>query len=198
MKRVIYGISLFFLLFFIYFNNKNINALKAIQKVSFPVFSQLPTPLLKVATLGFKDLYDDYAFVWVLQELVKPSKASSFGGLKAKVDFILLSSPKIESLYTLSCFVFMFGYKDISSCLDVLSKGAKTLPKSWRISLTQGYVYAFERKEYKKAFYYYRRAAKIEGSPAYLESFSKKLLEGNVSTLDRKKSLEILFDKKEN
>ena len=144
------------------------NKIQKIETISKPVW--------KLLTLGHKDFFDELLFVWVLGELGKKVGDVDLELLRYRVFFLSPLSPRIESFYTLSCFVFLFEEQKDTLCHQVLLEGHRSLPGSWRVLFSLGYLHAFWFKEFKLASDYYKKASLLKGAPAYLEAFSRKLL----------------------
>lgn len=186
-----------FFCFFLIWNSRALKSeLEALQKRGF-VFSLVPKTFFNVMTLGFSDFAEEIFFFNLLEDLGKekiPREKKS--ELIQKISLFSSLSPRIESFYTLACFVLLFDFSEDAACLQILESGKKALSKSWRLPLTQGYVYAFRLEKYKEASRAYEEASEKTGSPAYLFSFSEKLRLGKVSFLEEEKTKELLFKEK--
>ena len=146
------------------------------ERLSLPPLSRLSTSMLNVVTVGHRGLYDDFADIWLLQTL---------GDIKIKqldpkvlvdtIKTVTRHGPKLESLYMLSCFVLAFELEQPQECLGITIDGIKALPLSWRVPMTQGYVYAFRLNDPAAAALYYELASSRPGAPAYLAQFATKL-----------------------
>ncbi len=186
-----------FLSFFLWWNSFALKSeLKALQKLSLSV-SLIPKSFFKVITLGFSDFAEEILFFNLLEDLGrKKIPLEKKAELTEKITIFSSLSPRIESFYTLSCFVLLFDLSHEDRCLKILENGKKTLSASWRIPLTEGYVYAFRLGKQKEAAKAYKEASKRTGAPSYLFSFSEKLRLGKVTFLEEQKTKELLFEEK--
>lgn len=145
--------------------------------VSPPPLSEFDLPTVNILTLGYKNLYDDFVNIWLLQilanPLVKSEEASQVNDVVLKVARL---RPKIESLYMLSCFVIALDLKHPEYCEAIILHGLNAFPNSWRLPMTQGFIYAFKLNDPVKAAAFYDLASSRPQSPPYVAGLAKKLL----------------------
>ena len=192
-NKKLFVLSTFLLVSLIFFNQKRLEFYRSDHSFSAEsvFFSK---PVYRFITLGFKDFFDDLAYIWVLGELGQPSEKVDREALDVRVSSLLSLEPRIESFYTLSCFVYHFELFETQRCLKVLETGKEALPQSWRVLFTLGYIYAFELSDYKKGSLYYKKASQIPGAPDYLESLSNSILEKKGVGLDKKSLERAIFE----
>ena len=186
-----------FFSFFLWWNSFALKSeLEALQKLSSSV-SVLPKAFFKVVALGFSDFAEEILFFNLLADLgEKKISIEKKQKLTEKITVFSSLSPRIEVFYTLSCFVLLFDFDDEDRCLKILENGKKTLSTSWRIPLSEGYVYAFHLGRQEEAAKAYREASQKTGAPSYLFSLSEKLRLGKVTFLEEQKTKELLFEEK--
>ena len=157
-KKITYFLLLGLLGSLIFLNQRRLSTFQK-QEVTGNFSLLLSKDLYPVLSLGFKDFFDDLVYLWVLDELGQDSKDIRREVLDDRVFSFLKLSPRIESFYTLSCFVYLFELQDKLSCLKVLESAELVFSDNWRIFFTLGYLYAFEIGDVEKASYYYEKAS---------------------------------------
>ena len=146
-----------------------------------PPLSYLPTSYLKILTLGYWGLYEDFLHLWSLQVLLDPGiKMVAPEDLGRFIRFSSQHRPRIETFYMLSCFTMAFDLKAPGQCEDITLAGLKAQPHSWRIPVIQGYLELRSLGQPSKAQLYYRLAASKPNAPKFLGSLASKLASGTV------------------
>lgn len=144
-----------------------------------PLLSHLAPGYLSILTLGHRHLYEDFVYLWLLQYLMpeagKTPEASET--LMIRIEAALTLQPKFESIYLLSCFVLAMDYHRPDLCEKISRLGLQVFPDSWRIPMTQAYMFAFRLENPLKAAFYYHLASSRPSSPPYVASLMGKLLE---------------------
>lgn len=155
----------------------------------------LKTEAIDVLTLGHRGLYDDFIDIWLLQILMDPAlKKESPDKIYKTILDILKQKPKIESSYMLPCFVLMVDFARPDLCENITILGLEAFPQSWRIPMTQGYVYAFKLNDPIKASAFYNLAASRKNSPPYVQSLAQKmLLKGGNDQETMKETLDLML-----
>ncbi len=160
--------------------------------------STLDHRLLSIITLGFRGVYDDFLSIWTIQfladeRLKKFSTEEIFSAIKSTTR----QRPKIESIYMLSCFVMAMDLNRPDLCKEIIIDGMNALPDSWRLPMTQGFMYAYKLNDLPNAAVFYALAASRPGSPVFLQKLVKHMAEQNeLSVEDMQSSLSTLFDSK--
>ncbi len=152
--------------------------------------------LLNIITLGFRGVYDDFLSIWTIQFLLdKDLKNYPTEEIFTAIKATTRQRPKIESIYMLSCFVLAMDLNRPDLCKEIIIDGMNALPSSWRLPVTQGFVYAYMLKDIPNAAIFYSLAASRTGSPNFLQRLSKNMIEKNeLSVEDMQSSLSNIFD----
>jgi hypothetical protein len=159
------------------------------DKLSAPPLSSLSPKIINLVTLGHKGLYDDFISIWSVQVLADP-KIKEFATkdtLMQNLRHTLSHTPKLESLYILSCFTLALDFDAPEFCEEISLAGLKAFPNSWRIPMIQGFVFSFKLGDNAKAAAYFGIASTRPQSPAWVASHAIKLAnseEANTDTLN--------------
>lgn len=184
---------LVFLASFLFLNQKKlVSQLKNSEASAFTPY--LTRDVWGLATLGFKDFFDDLLFVWSLEELGQEKQLINKKELKKRVELFVRLEPRIETFYTLTCFVFLFELDEPRACERFLQVGYKVFPDRWRVPFSLGYLYAFRFQDYSKGAHYYTEASKLRGAPEYLKPLSEKLLRGEFRPIKPKLFRKLLIE----
>jgi hypothetical protein len=159
-------------------------------------FSQLQTRILNVVTLGYRPAYDDFMAIWAIQLMADPRLADEDAEEVFKsLEGVLRHLPRKEALYMSSCFILSLDLKRPDLCEKVTSYGLKAMPESWRIPVTQAFMYIYKLTDKKNAALFYSLAASKKGAPQFLSSLAKKLQEQtDLKVTELKQTLEYLND----
>lgn len=143
--------------------------------------ARLDTRFLNVLTLGFRGLYDDFATIFTVQMLVdeRLRRTSEPDRIIATLRALTRHLPRIESLYMIGCFVLANDFAAPRLCEALTLDGMKAMPESWRIPVTQGFIFAHRLSDPKNAAVYYGLAASRPGAPAFLGKLTRNLIEKN-------------------
>jgi hypothetical protein len=159
----------------------------------FPLLTLKPS-LVNIVTLGHKELYNDLAYFWLLQTLIKEDDAvRDHDQVLHKIQLLTKHRPQIESLYMLSCFVMALDFHRPQDCEAIINDGIDALPKSWLVPAIGGYMFAFVLKDPVKASLFYSKIESIPGHPDYLTKLNKRLLKG-IEKKDGEKALRSIID----
>lgn len=164
-----------------------------------PVLARLDRRIIDLLTLGHGRLYDDYIYLWLLQHLMEKPKLSdnhndSASMLYQKIKTVISLEPKIESIYLLSCFILAFEHSRPELCEIISIKGLHAIPDSWRIPMTQGFIFAFRLDQPAKAGIFYKLASMRKNSPSYVARLAERLLSRQHNQLDKQQSLQLLLE----
>ena len=158
-----------------------------------PPLSTLPRPIVNIATLGFKAVYDDFINLWLLQILTEKNKPQNSEDLLNVINTVTSHKPPIETLYMLSCFVMMQEFNRPETCKRIILDGLSAIPNSWRLPMTQGYVQAFITNEPAQAASFFQMAASREQSPEWVKRVAIKLVsDKQLANDDISRSIEII------
>ncbi len=157
-----------------------------------PPLSNLQPAFVNVVTLGFKNVYDDFVSIWLIQSLVDSRKRDP-EKLVAAVRSVIRHHPKLETTYLLPCFVLFRDFNRPDVCQEIIIAGLQAFPSSWRLPMTQGYVHYFLLKQPAQAASFFMMAASRPKSPPYVKRLVSKLLrENNLSAEDLQMSLDLM------
>jgi hypothetical protein len=161
-----------------------------------PPLARLDERAINVLTLGHRGLYDDAINIWLLQSLADERlRAKTPEEIHQAMRLVIDLHPKIESIYMLSCFILAMDLKKPELCEQISLAGLKALPDSWRIPVTQGFIFYKELGDPKKAALYYGLAASRPEAPEFLGALTKTLIEKNqMSIPELESTLDHLLD----
>ena len=128
--------------------------------------------------MGHKDLYLDFAYLWILQKIVRERKEIRLANadqLYSQIKLLTRHRPEIESLYTLSCFVLALDYRRPELCELIAIDGMQAIPSSWIIPSIVGYMFTYRLHDPLRGAYYYKKASENPKCPLYIKQLSVKL-----------------------
>jgi hypothetical protein len=171
-------------------------AVASYRLVEPPPLTTLDPRLLSIITLGFRGAYDDLLSIWSIQFLVDDRvKTYPAEEVFKAIKNITRQRPKIESIYMLSCFTIALDLKRPEFCKEIIIDGMHALPNSWRLPMTQGFMYAYQMNDIPNAATFYSMAASRPDSPPFLHQLSVNMVQKNsISVEDIQTSLEKMFD----
>lgn len=141
-----------------------------------PPLSQLAPELIDLMTLGFKELYNDFQNIWMLQilanEKIGPEDANKIYEI---IYNTIRHDIKMESYYLFSCVVLQSKLKAPHYCEPIIVRGLKLFPHSWRLNMMQGFVSYYIMGDTARASIYYMNAAKNTFAPPYVRRVAEKL-----------------------
>ena len=172
-------------------------AAKSYRLVEPAPLSSIEPRILGIITLGFRGVYDDFLSIWTIQFLADARlKDFTTDEVFAAIKSTTRQRPKIESIYLLSCFVLALDLNRPDLCKEIIIDGMNALPDSWRLPVTQGFMYAYKLNDIPNAAIFYSLAASRPGAPPYLQKLSANMIEKNeLSVEDMQSSLSNMFDK---
>jgi hypothetical protein len=158
--------------------------------------SSIDSRILRIITLGFRGVYDDFLSIWTIQFLADERlKNFTTDEVFSAIKSTARQRPKIESIYMLSCFVLALDLNRPDLCKEIIIDGMNALPDSWRLPVTQGFIYAYKLNDIPNAAIFYSLAASRPGAPPYLQKLSTNMIEKNeLSIEDMQTSLANMFD----
>jgi hypothetical protein len=158
--------------------------------------SSIEPRILNIITLGFRGVYDDFLSIWTIQFLADARlKNFATDEVFAAIKSTTRQRPKIESIYMLSCFVLALDLNRPDLCKEIIIDGMNALPDSWRLPVTQGFIYAYKLNDFANAAIFYSLAASRPGAPSFLKKLSQNMIEKNeLSVEDMQTSLLNMFD----
>ena len=139
-----------------------------------PLADYSPT-VIAVATLGQRDLYDDFISIWLTVELQNPHTKSDIEDLDHFASKILKLKPKVPSSYFLSCYKIGFELGAHRKCFKYLDIAKSVFPEDWKIPFLEGYISLFILSEPKQASDYFKEAEDLPRAPKYVKGIREKL-----------------------
>lgn len=149
-----------------------------------PVFIDLKPQALEALTFGHKAAYDDFLTLWTMHSMVDSAFAFHLEDWRDVVRRILVHEPRLETFYTFTCIASQVLKNDIDICVELTAIGLKVFPESWRIPVTQAYIYGVILKDKEKAGAFYRLAAAQPKCPPYVIS-AANYIAGDMSNADQ-------------
>ena len=151
--------------------------------------------MLKLATLGHKNVYDDLSYFWLLQKLISNKVDTQKADLLFhQIKLVTRHHPAIESLYSLACFVLALDYSRPELCEPIAQDGIQTFPDNWTLPAIVGYMHAFLLNNPLKAAFYYRKAAEKPKCPPYIAKLSQSLLDHRLGNMDREGTIRAIIE----
>ena len=161
-----------------------------------PSLADIDPRLVSILTLGHRGLYEDFLAIHSLQYLVS-SEISKVDPNLARANLMLAArqQPRLESFYMLGCFTLTDELKRPDWCEELNLLGSKAIPESWRIPLTQGFIFTSNLQDDAAAAKWYALAASRPGAPIYVGSLATKLADRSQITIEElQRSLELIID----
>lgn len=155
-------------------------------KITPPPFAYIDPALIKIFTVGYKNVYDDLVQLWMVQSLVDDKLIESDkAGMDEAIQAALRVKPEIEGFYLLSCFTYLKNLDMPRACENVINTGIKLFPESFKLPVTQGYIELFVLNDRKKAAGYYAMAASKPNAPAHIQKIVTRMIrEGGMTDDD--------------
>jgi len=158
-----------------------------------PLFSESPERLRRLVP-GFELLFADVYWLRAVQyygseRVFNPDP--SYDNLRPLIDITTALDPRLELAYRYGA-IFLSEDRPIGAGkpelgLEVLEKGVRALPGSWRLRWDLGAHWFFYMKDAKRAAAVLSGAKSITGAPYWLENLAARFLEGD----DRNSAREI-------
>lgn len=141
----------------------------------------LPSPFIRIATLGHKGLFADYLFLEVStfygeRQMCRENMISSdwdylVAGLGAVTDL----DPYFLDPYVFAEGTLTWGVRRINDVNILLEKGRKYRTWDWQIPYYLGFNYFYFLKDYPKGAQYLMEASKLPGHPEFLPQLAARL-----------------------
>ncbi len=163
------------------------------QEATAPFLGLYHDSMIDLLLLGHRRLYDDLVYLWLIQYIVEDqTKEENYKKNFQRIKNVVRLSPKIETVYPLSCFVLAYDYKKPQDCHFITVRGLQLFPNSWIIPMTQGYLSGFLLNDPLRASFYYHMASKLPRSPPYVAKLAKKFTKKEYTEKDRQQVLELM------
>lgn len=180
-----------------FFSGSHLREVKPIQGDLYqsPPLIYLKPELIKIITLGHPEIYHHFIKIWLLQALMEiPEEESSPEKMMNLIRLVINHKPKLESIYMLSCFIMSKMYHSPEYCHEIVETGLSLYPKSFRLLVTQGYIYAFLLDKPLQASSYYFMASQKPDAPPHFKKLAIRLAnKENISPKDIESTLSIIL-----
>ena len=145
---------------------------------------------LKVAVLGYRQLAADLLWLKAIQ-LFGVRNQTTDGYLRAyhAVDVLTDLDPKFAYAYQVAGTILGVWAKQTRESIAILTKGMRENPNVWQMPFFLGYDYYYELHDPATAARFFRVAATLPGSPAYLPKLAARM---TVEAGDPEAALEFL------
>lgn len=140
-----------------------------------PPLVTLAPSAIKILFLGYDKIYQYFLDLWLVQALSEKPANPDGDQMMALVRSILRHRPPVETMYLISCFSMAKTYQRPEACEEIIKVGIELFPESFRLYMTQGFVYYFLMKDPARASVYYYLAAKLPHAPAYVIKVAQRL-----------------------
>ncbi|MFK7872634.1 MAG: hypothetical protein AB8C84_05610 [Oligoflexales bacterium] len=160
-----------------------------------PFGLHIPQKIRSIFTLGHHRLYQDYLFIWSIQEIMSPAKQEVTHQKKIIKTFqdIAKEHIRIEPYYMMTCFYINEVYSRPEDCAAITHEGLKIFPGSWRISMTQAYIEAYLLHNHLTGAAMYRIAAQHQLAPEWVGRLADKLENKSQNTPEDYESIRRLM-----
>jgi hypothetical protein len=128
---------------------------------------------LRQATMGYDQAASSLAWIRTVQYYGEHAKGDRrFDMLYHLCDVTTDLDPHFEEPYTFGSFILLTEGKRPSAGMDLLAKGRRENPQSWRIFFETGFTYYIAWENYREAARYFTEAARMPGAPEYAARFA--------------------------
>ena len=184
--RRLFLLSFVPLLLGVAFAQKRIDAaLGAFSEQAGPLFSESPERL-KLLVPGFELLLADIYWLRTVQYYGSQrafNPEPHYKNLRPLIELTTTLDPRLELAYRYGAVFLSEGYPigadQPEQGIEVLEKGVRELPDSWRLRWDLGAHWFFFMKDAKRAATVLREATGVPGAPYWLESLAARFLEGD-------------------
>lgn len=131
--------------------------------------------LAKTFTLGFDRVIADYYWLLFLQYYGDRRSASVdlYHHVPAYLKLIIAIDPHFTRPYWFVAFAIAGDLKQMDEAEHLLNLGIEKNPEDWNLPYIAGFTQYLYAKNEKKASFYYRKASRVKGAPAFLETLAQ-------------------------
>lgn len=158
----------------------------ALEKKNFVSFHEplIPSfPALEALSLGYRSLVADVLWLQTIQYFGAGDPYGNYPALGPVLNRITQLDPKFEYPYEFGLIVLPFMQNGTPAALELGRRAELNLPNNPLTTFYLATVYSLNVKDYKKAAFYYEKAAKIPGAPtaaARLAAISLAHVDGSL------------------
>jgi len=128
---------------------------------------------LKQATLGYDEAAASILWLRIIQYYGEHTRGDRiFGLLYHMCDVTTDLDPQFEEPYIFGSFVLISEGRQPGPAMDLLRKGRRMNPESWRLFFESGFVEYIAWEDTSKAARYFTRASRMPGAPEYADRFA--------------------------
>ncbi len=128
---------------------------------------------VRQAALGYETVAADIAWLRAIQyygeHRLNDQRYDMIGhvmGIVTELD------PRFTEAYVFGGFVLAQELRQPQRGLELLERGMRANPESWRLAFETGFLHYVGTKDYKAAARYFTRASRLPGHPEYVERFA--------------------------
>jgi hypothetical protein len=128
---------------------------------------------LKQAALGYDQAAASILWLRIIQYYGEHTRGDrTFNLLYHMCDVTTDLDPHFEEPYIFGSFVLISEARQPSSGMDLLRKGRRMNPESWKLFFESGFVEYIAWQDTHKAARYFSRASRMPGAPEYADRFA--------------------------
>ena len=128
---------------------------------------------LKEAALGYDQAMASILWLRVVQYYGEHARGDRiFDQLYHMCDVTTDLDPHFEEPYTFGAFVLVSEGRQPQSGMDLLAKGRRHNPESWKVYFESGFIEYIAWQNIPKAAHYFTRASRMPGAPEYADRFA--------------------------
>jgi hypothetical protein len=128
---------------------------------------------LKQAALGYDEAAASILWLRIIQYYGEHTRGDrTFGLLYHMCDVTTDLDPQFEEPYIFGSFVLISDGRQPGPAMDLLHKGRRMNPESWRLFFESGFVEYIAWQDTPKAARYFTRASRMPGAPEYTDQFA--------------------------
>lgn len=120
---------------------------------------------LKPAAFGYDLLLADFVYLWSIQYYGDPGFHPRLEYLRHTYEIITELDPWFLDAYQTGAFFMFYDGRNPRAGLALLDKGLEHNPQEWIIAADAGFYCMMNLRDYKKAAYYFQKAADVPGAP---------------------------------
>ncbi len=128
---------------------------------------------VRQAALGYETVAADIAWLRAIQyygeHRLNDQRYDMIGhvmGIVTELD------PRFTEAYVFGAFVLAQELRQPQRGLELLERGMRANPESWRLAFETGFLHYVGTKNYQAAARYFTRASRLPGHPEYVERFA--------------------------
>ena len=150
-----------------------------------PPLIDMPTDILSMVFLGFRNVYENFVSIWAVHYLAAPDvTVYDVDQLDRMLKKVANMRHRRETLYVFSCFILSTLQRP-EACVDILTTAMEVMPESWRVPFTLGIIYMEDLNDFRKAAIYLNMCSERKYSPTYIKNVARRLAIKGSTTLEK-------------